>query len=315
MSSDVANDDTSIPTSDSASNSPETPPTRLRRSREHRLVAGVAGGIAERFDVNENLVRAIFMALAFLWGLGVAIYLVLWVVLSSAPADDSAPRREATPRSTSHRLSIAILAALVVLAILAISLAHPLRLLAPGMALAWIIFLVVLAIIALKTRARRLTLRRFFAVAFLAGVSVIIVLVGAALGFLESTGVPLAGGNGDHLWQPTSLNQVTHDYRAEFGVGTLDLSAVSFPAAGYQLSVSVAAGALRIVVPTNTVVDLTTNVGAGTVVETPLVVGGVSTIPYSSLPAGMSLAQSRRSPHVAIDARVGAGMIDLMRAP
>ncbi|HEY5121452.1 MAG TPA: PspC domain-containing protein [Acidimicrobiales bacterium] len=316
MSSDVANDDTSIPTSDSAANPPETPPTRLRRSREHRLVAGVAGGIGERFDVNENLVRAIFMALTFLWGLGVAIYLVLWAVLGLTPADgDAAPRLEPTPRSTSHRLSIAILAALVVLAILAFSLARSGRLLAPGMAAAWIIFLVILAIIALKTQARRLTLRRFFAVTFLGGLSAIIVVVGAALGFLESTGVPLAGGNGNHLWQPTSLTEVARDYRAEFGVGTLDLSTVRFPTTGYRLSVSVAAGALRIVVPTNTVVDLTTNVGAGTVVDTPQVVGGVSTIPYSSLPAGMSLAKARRSPHVAIDARVGAGMIDLMRAP
>jgi phage shock protein PspC (stress-responsive transcriptional regulator) len=279
------------------------------------LVAGVAGGIAERFDVNENLVRAIFMALTFLWGLGVAIYLVLWAVLGSAPADDAAPRREATPRSTSHRLSIAILAALVVVATLALSLARPLRLLAPGMAVAWIVFLVVLAIIALKTQARRLTLRRFFALMFLAGLSAVIVVVGAVMGFLESTGVPLAGGNGDHLWQPASLTQVVHNYRAEFGVGTLDLSAVRFPTAGYRISVSVAAGALRIVVPTNTVVDLTTNVGAGTVVDTPLVVGGTATVPYSSLAAGMSPAQAQRSAHVAIDARVGAGMIDLMRAP
>src|ERR1019366_2693482 len=138
---------------------------RLRRSREHRVVAGVAGGIAERFDVNENLVRAIFMALTFLWGLGVAIYLVLWAVLGSSSVDDAeTPRREPTPRSTSRRLTVAILAALVVLVILAFSLTRPVRLLAPGMAVAWIVFLVGLSIVALKTQARRLTLRRFFAV-------------------------------------------------------------------------------------------------------------------------------------------------------
>jgi phage shock protein PspC (stress-responsive transcriptional regulator) len=288
---------------------------RLRRSREHHLVAGVAGGISERFDVNVNLVRALFMALAFLWGLGVAIYLVLWAALGATRADDVDQQRELTPRSTSMRLSVAILAAVVVLAILAFSLAHPLRLLAPWMAVAWIIFLVVLAIIALKTQARRLTLRRFFAVTFLAALSVIIVVVGAALGFLESTGVQLAGGNGDHLWQPISLARVSHVYRGEFGVGTLDLSAVRFPTTGYQIVVSVAAGALRIVVPANTVVDLTTNVGAGTVTSTALMLGGEATVPYSSLPVGMSLAGSVHSPHVAIDARVGAGIIDLMRAP
>lgn len=191
-----------------------------------------------------------------------------------------------------RRVIVAILAALVVLVILAFSLTRPFGLLAPGMAVAWIVFLVGLSIVALKTQARRLTLRRFFAVTLLAGLSAIIVVVGAALGFLESTGVPLAGGNGDDRWQLTSLAQVIHHYRGEFGVGTLDLSAVRFPTTGYQISVSEAAGALRIVVPANAVVDLTTNVGAGTVSDAALVLEGVVTIPYSPLPTGVSVSES-----------------------
>lgn len=313
MDTEVPNDDSSPPTSAFVPTG-DTP--RLRRSRDHRVVAGVAGGIAERFDVNENLVRAIFMALTFLWGLGLAIYLVLWAVLGSSPPDEAeTPRREPTPKSSSHRLTAAIIAALVVVLILAFSLAKPVRLLAPGVVVVWIIFLAGLSIVALKTQARRLTLRRFFAVIFLTGLSALIIVVGGALAFLESTGVSLAGGNGDHLWQPTSLARVAHVYRGEFGVGTLDLSAVRFPPTGFSLAVSIAAGALRIVVPANAVVDLTTNIGAGTVSANSLVVGGVAMLPYSSLPAGVNPVESVRSPHLAIDARVGAGVIDLMRAP
>lgn len=314
MSNDQSSDDTQDNTPDD--NSVDTPePRGLRRSRDRRVIAGVAGGIAERFDVNENLVRVIFVALTLFWGLGAALYLVLWVALRSSPQDESlSTQRERTPESTSHRLTIAIVAALVVLAILAVVVARPVRILGPGLAGAWIIFLVALSIIAIRTRARRLTLRRVAGVIFLAAVSAVIVLVGVAMGFLASTGVPLTGGNGDHLWQPASMSQVAHVYRAEFGRGTLDLSGVSFPASGFTLAVSVAAGELRIVVPRNAVVDLTTNVGAGEVIESPAWNRGVPTLPYSSVPNGLATAKGAQSPHLSIDARIGAGVIDLMRA-
>ena len=35
---------------------------RLRRSRSHRMLAGVAGGLAERYDVDVALVRVAFVA-------------------------------------------------------------------------------------------------------------------------------------------------------------------------------------------------------------------------------------------------------------
>jgi phage shock protein PspC (stress-responsive transcriptional regulator) len=309
---DVPLDPTSAPSEPTTAN---VEPTRLRRSRERRVVAGVAGGIAERFDVNENLIRIIFVVLTFFWGLGVAIYLVLWVVLRSAdngevPTTLPTP----TPVSTSRRLTIAVVAALVVLAGLAIAVAHPFRVLGPSLALAWIVFLVALAIIAVRTPARRLTLRRIAGIIFLVGASFLIIVVGAVIGFLDSTGVSLAGGNGDHVWQPTSLAQVAHGYNTLFGVGTLDVSAVDFPATGFLITASVAAGELRIVVPADAVVSLSTNVGAGVVVDTPVSIPGVSTVDFTPLPSAISSTQILRAPHLTIDARVGAGRIDLMRA-
>ena len=284
----------------------------LHRSREHRVIAGVAGGIGERFDVNENLVRTIFVALTLFWGLGAALYLVLWVALRSSLSDGSpSTGRERTPESTSHRLSIAIGAALVVLAVLVV---RPVRVLGPGLAGAWLIFLVALSIIAVRTRARRLSIRRVAGVTFLCALSAVIILVGAVMGFLASTGVSLAGGNGDHLWQPNSLSQVSHVYRAEFGRGTLDLSGVNFPTSGFALVVSVAAGELRIVVPRHALVDLVTNVGVGTVTDSPGWVQGVATLPYSSLASGSTAAVASHTAQVSIDARVGVGVIDLMRA-
>lgn len=289
--------------------------TRLRRSRERRLLVGVAGGLAERFDINVYLVRAIFVVLTIFWGLGAAIYLVLWLVMGSSltPSDDSVD--VARPRvSTSHRLTFAVAAAVVALGILAVAVLRPVRALGPSVGLAWVVFLVVLAIVAIKTSSRRLTIRRVVGVAFLTAASGLILVISAVLAFLASTGVPLSGGIGDHHFSPSSFAQVRHAYRTEFGVATIDLSAVEFPVAGFSLVATVAAGQLDIVVPADAVVSLSTSVGTGRVSTSSSSVEGVGTSPYTSLPTGLSGGAGRSRPHVTIDARVGAGLIDLMRA-
>ena len=59
---------------------------RLLRSRNDRIVAGVAGGIAAMFNVDPLLVRIAFLALALFNGLGLMVYLVLWLLV---PNEDS----------------------------------------------------------------------------------------------------------------------------------------------------------------------------------------------------------------------------------
>jgi len=54
----------------------------LRRSRRHRLVAGVCGGLAEWLGWRPVLVRVLFVligALPFLSG--ILVYVVLWLVI------------------------------------------------------------------------------------------------------------------------------------------------------------------------------------------------------------------------------------------
>jgi phage shock protein C len=59
---------------------------RLLRSRNDRIVAGVAGGIAAMFNVDPLLVRIAFLALALFNGFGLIIYLALWLLV---PNEDS----------------------------------------------------------------------------------------------------------------------------------------------------------------------------------------------------------------------------------
>jgi phage shock protein C len=60
---------------------------QLSRSATDRVIAGVAGGIAQRFGVNSTLVRLAWVLFVLFGGFGILAYLILWVVLpkSSAP--------------------------------------------------------------------------------------------------------------------------------------------------------------------------------------------------------------------------------------
>jgi phage shock protein C len=53
----------------------------LTRSEADRVIAGVAGGIAQRFGFKSTLVRLAWVLSVFFGGFGILVYLILWVVL------------------------------------------------------------------------------------------------------------------------------------------------------------------------------------------------------------------------------------------
>ncbi|MCM8749651.1 PspC domain-containing protein [Thermomicrobiaceae bacterium CFH 74404] len=60
----------------------------LYRSRRHRIIAGVAGGLAERFGVPVWLVRFIWILLFIPGGLpGVVPYVILWIIIPLEPEE------------------------------------------------------------------------------------------------------------------------------------------------------------------------------------------------------------------------------------
>lgn len=55
----------------------------LRRSRTNRMIAGVVGGLAERFRIDPTLARVLYvvgsiMSAAFP---GLLVYIILWVII------------------------------------------------------------------------------------------------------------------------------------------------------------------------------------------------------------------------------------------
>jgi phage shock protein C len=61
----------------------------LRRSRDNRILGGVSGAVAERFDVDINTVRLAFALLAVLGGGGALLYAAGWLLIPDEAADVS----------------------------------------------------------------------------------------------------------------------------------------------------------------------------------------------------------------------------------
>ena len=59
---------------------------RLRLSATDRKVAGVCGGMGEYFALDPVLFRVTFVVLAFAGGIGILLYLALWLVVPGPAA-------------------------------------------------------------------------------------------------------------------------------------------------------------------------------------------------------------------------------------
>jgi signal transduction histidine kinase/phage shock protein PspC (stress-responsive transcriptional regulator) len=73
---------------------------RLYRDPDRRLIVGVAAGLAEHLGLRVAVVRAAFVVLLPLNGVGALLYVALWVVLPTRPED---PEADTEPRRTRSR--------------------------------------------------------------------------------------------------------------------------------------------------------------------------------------------------------------------
>jgi len=62
---------------------------RLYRSQKDKIIAGVCGGIAEHFNIDPVWVRLVAALLVFARGIGILLYIVLWVVMPKNPEQKS----------------------------------------------------------------------------------------------------------------------------------------------------------------------------------------------------------------------------------
>ena len=58
---------------------------KLYRSTADKMIGGVAGGLAEYFDIDATLIRVLFVVVVFLGGGGILAYIILWIVVPEKP--------------------------------------------------------------------------------------------------------------------------------------------------------------------------------------------------------------------------------------
>jgi phage shock protein C len=74
------------------SDAPPPPPynayqrsAQLTRSRENRMIAGLCAGFAQHYGWDLNLTRILTFLIIFFTGIGLLVYLALWVIIPEAP--------------------------------------------------------------------------------------------------------------------------------------------------------------------------------------------------------------------------------------
>ncbi|XVS63865.1 PspC domain-containing protein [Actinosynnema sp. CA-299493] len=91
--------------------------TRPRRPHDGRKIAGVAAGIAQRYQIDPVIVRVAFVAMALCNGAGVLVYLLGWLLLAQADDEVSAAEaligrgRSSTPTALTVLLGLAVIPA------------------------------------------------------------------------------------------------------------------------------------------------------------------------------------------------------------
>ncbi len=271
---------------------------RLRRRVSRRMLAGVCAGIAERLDIEVSLVRVAFVVLAFVWGLGVVVYVAMWALVPRAGDDRGAVGDDGEP--TSSWLAFLLLGAVLVFGLLVLTSWWGGPRWGGGLGVLWAGVLVVLLAMVLR-RPGPTSFGKVLAALALAAVSLAILLAGAFLALVALTGVPMSGGIGDRVYQPTTVAQVLPTYQTSIGNMLVDLRRVHFGTRTLRVTASVAVGVLTVEVPPGVVVNISAHSGIGNV---------------TSWPQDLSSFDSTSHSNAQLDltAETGVGQVRLIRA-
>ena len=77
---------------------------KLYRSRKDRVAGGVAAGLGEYLGIDPIIIRIIFIILTITHGMGILLYIILWIVIPEAPFDyayfPQTPKQETKPEES-----------------------------------------------------------------------------------------------------------------------------------------------------------------------------------------------------------------------
>jgi len=293
----------------------EDPPHRLRRDMEHRMLGGVAAGVARYLDIDVVIIRLVFAVLTLFGGSGALIYVAAWLLV---PADDEAhPLAQQWAGRRPPRRSLIVIVVGIVLAVVALSDLFssgpwwPHRDGGFGLAFGAVALVLALTLVAGSggNRTAVSRLRWLLLMVVLAFAAVVIVAAATVFSIEAASGVPLRGGIGDTQWHPTSAGQLAPSYRLAVGNLNVDLSDVAFRAGTTHVTASVGIGRLTVEVPPGPTVSVVAHSGLGDVQVFGQNNGGLSTVGTMQSPGAGTGSRA----HVVIDADAGVGQVQVVR--
>jgi phage shock protein PspC (stress-responsive transcriptional regulator) len=294
---------------------PDQTPRVLRRSTHHRILGGVAAGIAEYLGIDPAIVRIAFVVLAFLGGSGLLLYAAGWLLI---PADSGQVIARDWMESRPQRRNAVVMVLGIVLAVIAVS-----NLFAAGpwwphwnhgIGFFFALFALTLAIVLLATSGTNRTtasrLRWLLASGLVAIIALIAVATATVFSVQALSGVPLGGGIGNTEWRPTTVSQVSKHYELAVGNLTADLSGVTFKPGTIHVKATVGIGRLVVDVPPGPSVSVAAHSGLGNVEVFGHDDSGLAT--RTSVQSGSARAGASQA-HLVLDAETGVGQVQVVR--
>ena len=234
---------------------PRVDPNRRRflRSTDDRILAGVAGGLGNYFNIDPIIVRIAFAVSVFFGGLGVLAYLAVAVFV---PADDGtgAPVESNAGRRALKLLVVVLVAGAAFAGFAALTAAAAFATgVGLGLPVAALVVIIGIALVVTSFRGGA----RWLIVPALA--------LTLGVGVASAADLDLKGGIGDRDYRPETVAAIPAD-GYDLGIGRLavDLRGIDWsPKQVIDLDVRVGAGQAVVAVPSDVCVVADAHVGAG----------------------------------------------------
>lgn len=266
---------------------------RLERSTSDSMLAGVAGGLGRYFELNPAVFRLGFVILTLLGGAGILVYLAAVLVIPVEGNEQSIAAQVLAERRDRPWPVVGLGLAGVALVLL---------LSRGGIAVGagWIVVLIgglaILWVSRRKTRPRRLLIALTGLLTLVAVAAVVAVV--AAFAWFD---VSLGDGVGDSTYSPASASALQPTYN--LGIGNLRVDLSQIDATGnHRIKAHVGIGELKIIVPRNADVHVDAHANVGEVYV------------LRNHDDGRNASVHTGTGQFEIDAKVGAGRIDVVRS-
>lgn len=276
---------------------------RLERSRSDRKIAGVAGGLAQYFDLDPIIFRIGFIILTVLGGSGLLVYVAGWLILPEEGKDESIAAEVLRNRREKPWALIGL--GLLALAGLILLGSNDLWPSGDGI---WIVLALVGGIILWRQRRAERGRRRVLPIVL--GVLAALIVAAVASGAVAVAALGnLGDGVGDKTYRVSSAADLSKSYKLGIGTLELDLSHAQLPTGRTPLRLRAGIGRIHLVVPADTVVTYHAKADVGD-----LKILGQERSDWKPVLSGRQAPSTIGGRVLVVDAKVGVGEVDIDRA-